>query len=52
MSSVLDRVKALAVGYDDAAIQSIIIDPLVIEAGAMRQVVPYLEAMLNNSVDI
>jgi len=43
MSSLMERVKAMAVGYDEAALKSIEIEPLVIEAGAVNGVAPYLK---------
>jgi len=52
MSALIDQVKALAFGYDEAALQSIAIDPLIIEAGALNRVAPYLKDKSYNRVII
>ncbi|CAM4063427.1 sn-glycerol-1-phosphate dehydrogenase [Paenibacillus alkaliterrae] len=43
MTALVDRVKELAVGFDDETLKSIEIDPLIIEAGAIHKVSPYLK---------
>ncbi|GFN30190.1 sn-glycerol-1-phosphate dehydrogenase [Paenibacillus xylaniclasticus] len=42
MSNVYQNLKAAAPELQDAALASIMIDPIVIESGAIRQVAPYL----------
>lgn len=39
----MDRVKQLAVGFDEETLRSIEINPLLVEAGAVRAVAPYLK---------
>lgn len=43
MSSLMDRVKQLAVGFDEETLRSIEINPLLVEAGAVQAVAPYLK---------
>lgn len=43
MSSLIERVKQIAAGFDDEALRSIEINPLLVEAGAIEQVAPYLK---------
>ncbi|KRE49625.1 sn-glycerol-1-phosphate dehydrogenase [Paenibacillus sp. Soil522] len=43
MSLLMDRVKQLAVGFDEETLRSIEINPLLVEAGAVRAVAPYLK---------
>lgn len=42
MSSLIDKVKELAAGFDEVTLQSIEINPLLVEAGAILEVAPYL----------
>ncbi|WP_028610239.1 sn-glycerol-1-phosphate dehydrogenase [Paenibacillus harenae] len=42
MSALIDKVKKLAVGFDEQTLKSIEIEPLIIEAGAVHGVAPYL----------
>lgn len=39
----MDRVKELAVGFDEETLRSIEISPLLVEAGAVQAVAPYLK---------
>jgi len=39
----MDRVKQLAVGFDEETLRSIEINPLLVEAGAVQAVAPYLK---------
>lgn len=43
MSFIVNKVKELAVGFDEQTLKSIEINPLMIEAGAIQQVAPYLK---------
>ncbi|WP_141506210.1 sn-glycerol-1-phosphate dehydrogenase [Paenibacillus luteus] len=43
MSSLIQRVKQIAAGFDAETLRSIEIDPLRIEAGAINEVAPYLK---------
>ncbi|MBD2867481.1 sn-glycerol-1-phosphate dehydrogenase [Paenibacillus arenilitoris] len=43
MSSLVQSVQKLAAGFDERTLKSIEIEPLVIEAGAIRGVAPYLK---------
>ncbi len=43
MSLLMDRVKQLAVGFDEETLRSIEINPLLVEAGAVQAVAPYLK---------
>lgn len=43
MSSLIDKVKQLAAGFDEETLRSIEINPLLVEAGAVQAVAPYLK---------
>ncbi|OBZ13047.1 sn-glycerol-1-phosphate dehydrogenase [Bacillus sp. FJAT-26390] len=43
MSSLIDKVKKLAAGFDEETLRSIEINPLRVEAGAIQEVAPYLK---------
>lgn len=43
MSSILNKVKELAAGFDEQTLKAIEINPLHIEAGAIHHVAPYLK---------
>lgn len=43
MSSLVENVKKLAIGFDEQRLNEINIDPICIETGAISQVVPYLK---------
>ncbi|MEV5028811.1 sn-glycerol-1-phosphate dehydrogenase [Paenibacillus sp. LPE1-1-1.1] len=43
MSSLIERVKQIAAGFDEETLRSIEINPLLVEAGAIQEVAPYLK---------
>ncbi|MGO4696675.1 sn-glycerol-1-phosphate dehydrogenase [Paenibacillus sp. 2TAB26] len=43
MSNLIDRVKKLAAGFDEETLRAIEINPLLVEAGALQAVAPYIK---------
>jgi len=43
MSTLIDRVKQLAAGFDEETLRAIDINPLLVEAGAIQAVAPYIK---------
>ncbi|WP_054026941.1 sn-glycerol-1-phosphate dehydrogenase [Bacillus sp. FJAT-28004] len=43
MSTLIDRVKQLAAGFDEETLRAIEINPLLVEAGALQEVAPYMK---------
>ncbi|WP_419874028.1 sn-glycerol-1-phosphate dehydrogenase [Candidatus Pristimantibacillus sp. PTI5] len=52
MSSLIERVKQIAAGFDEETLRSIEINPLLVEAGAIQEVAPYLKERLYTQVVI
>ncbi|NIK80368.1 glycerol-1-phosphate dehydrogenase [NAD(P)+] [Paenibacillus castaneae] len=52
MSTLINRVKELAAGFDEETLQSIEISPLIVEAGAIQEVAPYLKEQNHSRVVI
>lgn len=52
MSTLINKVKQLAAGFDEETLRSIEINPLIVEAGAINEVAPYLKEQKFNRVVI